>query len=153
MIIKSADNKDKKELLSYFRHYKNADMIKKRVECYMKHNFTILAKEDSQIVGMLQWYVKEDPNAGVAEFEEIFVNEKFRGRRVGSKLVEFAIKNVVEFFKSINIRSRKIFLFVSKDNIPAKRLYEKYGFKFIAELNDLFSDNKKEVFYSLDLNG
>ncbi len=151
MIIQVADNNDKEELINYFNHYKNEKIIKNRVESYLKYNKMIIAKENNKIVGVLQWHIKENPQSGVVEFEEIFVNKELRGKGIGSKLVDFAIKDVKEYFISNNLKSRKIFLFTNKNNIPARKLYEKYGFKFIAELNELFSDNEKEVFYCLSL--
>ena len=150
MIIKYADNKEKEGLIDYFKHYNNPGIIKNRIECYIKHNKTLLAKENNKIIGVLQWHVKENPNAGVAEFEEIFVSKEHRGKGIGSQLVDYAIRDIKKHFISINIKPRKIFLFVSKDNNNARKLYEKHGFKFIAELNDLFSENK-ELFYCLDL--
>ncbi len=151
MIIQVADNNDKEELINYFNHYKNEKIIKNRVESYLKYNKMIIAKENNKIVGVLQWHIKENPQSGVVEFEEIFVNKELRGKGIGSKLVDFAIKDVKEYFISNNLKSRKIFLFTNKNNIPARKLYEKYGFKFIAELNELFSDNEKEAFYCLSL--
>lgn len=151
MIIQVADNNDKEELINYFNHYKNEKIIKNRVESYLKYNKMIIAKENNKIVGVLQWHIKENPQSGVVEFEEIFVNKELRGKGIGSKLVDFAIKDVKEYFISNNLKLRKIFLFTNKNNIPARKLYEKYGFKFIAELNELFSDNEKEAFYCLSL--
>jgi len=55
------------------------------------------------------------------------------------------------YFSDIRFKPRKIFLFVSKNNIPARRLYEKLGFKLISEVGNLFSDKETELFYTLDL--
>jgi len=150
MVIITAKKGDKLALIEYFKHYSNDNFIKKRVECYLEHNSTIIAKENNKIIGMLQWYVKENPNSGVAEFEEVFVNKEERGKGIATKLVQKAIKEVNLFFKKNNIKPRKIFLFVSKNNKSARRLYESNGFKFIAELNNLFSEDN-ELFYCLNL--
>ena len=149
MIIRIADKNDQKELIEYLKHYNKPDIINNRVKCYTTYNKTIIAVEDNNIIGMLQWYIKENPNAGVAEFEEIFVNPNARGKGIASELVSFAIKDIKQSFKSLNIKPRKIFLFTGKYNIAARKLYEKFSFKFIAELNDLFLDNEIETFYCL----
>ncbi len=141
---------DSNQLADFFNHYRVTDIIKNRIECYLNHNFTIIVKDRDKIVGILQWYVKENPLAGVAEFEEIYVLEDYRNKKIGSMLVEHGIKSVVNYFKEIKIKPRKIFLFVSKENKNARALYEKYGFKPISEIGNLFSDQEVELFYCLD---
>lgn len=100
---------------------------------------------------MLQWLIKEDPRAGVVEFEEVYVSDEYRNRGIGSHMVEFAIKDVTKQFKYIGIAPRKIFIFVSKNNADARRLYEKHGFKCISEAGNLFSEDKIELIYALNL--
>lgn len=148
--VSLASEKDRSQLLECFKHYKDKRSIEKRVDCYLSHNFTIVAKEKRKIAGILQWYVKEDPKTGVAEFEEVFVSEAYRRRGIGSSLVDFAIKSVRDHFGSMSIKPRKIFLFVGKDNTSARRLYEKHGFKLVSEVGNLFSDNEAELFYSFE---
>ena len=148
-----ASKKDKKQLSSWFRHYKVRSIAQNRADCYLSHNFTVIVKDKEKIVGTLQWYVKEDPNAGVVEFEEVHVLENYRGKGIGSSMVKQAIQSVKSYFAKIDIKPRRIFLFVSKKNKIARSLYEKRGFKLIAELNDLFSENSVELFYCLDLGG
>ena len=149
--ITLATERDKEQLLEYFKHYKVEEIIENRIDSYLSHNFTVVAKDQDKIVGVLQWYIKENPQAGVVEFEEVHVLDNYRGRGIGSSIVKFAIQTVRDYFKKIDINPRKIFLFVSKDNKAAKTLYEKYGFKFISEVDDLFSDDEIESFYSLNL--
>jgi ribosomal protein S18 acetylase RimI-like enzyme len=149
--ISLASRSDEKALAEWFKFYNKENIIRNRAECYTNHNFTVLAKENDKSVGVLQWYIKENPNAGVAEFEEIFVSWEHRGKGMGSMLVESAIKSVKAEFKKINVKPRKIFLFVAEDNLPARKLYEKYGFKKITNVADLFADKKDELFYSLDV--
>jgi ribosomal protein S18 acetylase RimI-like enzyme len=147
MIIRIATKNDEKQLREYISHYNKKQIINNRVDCYTSHNRTIIALENNEIIGTLQWHIKENPNSGVAEFEEVYVDKDKRGKNIGSELVIFAIKDIKQFFESMNIKPRKIFLFVSKVNIPARKLYEKFNFKYIAELNDVFKDNLIETFY------
>jgi ribosomal protein S18 acetylase RimI-like enzyme len=148
--VSIATNKDKKHLSAFFQHYGNKDIIKKRVECFLSHNFTVVAKDNSEIVGLLQWHIKEDPAAGVAEFEEVFVNKTHRGRGIGSLMVGYAINSVKAYFASIGVKPRKIYLFTGEDNAAARQLYEKHGFKAISKIGTLFDDKKTELFYILD---
>src|SRR3989338_1082227 len=136
--IRLARSKDKNQLLDNFKHYNVNEIIKNRVDCYTSHNFTVIAKIGDELVGILQWYVKEDPKAGVVEFEEVYVSENHRGKGIASSLMGFAIRSVKEYFKKHNLKLRKIFLFVSKNNKPARALYEKYGFNYITGIGPLF---------------
>ena len=149
--IALATKEDKNQLLKYFEHYKIRKIIENRVDCYLSHNFTVVAKDKNQIIGVLQWNVKEDPKAGVVEFEEIHVSKKYRCKGIGSLIIKFAIRSVENYFKKIKIKPRKIFLFVGKSNEVARALYEKHGFKLVSEMGNLFSDKEIECFYSLDL--
>lgn len=149
--ITLATEKDKKQLLKYFKHYKVKEIIEKRVDSYLSHNFTVTAKDKDKVIGILQWHVKENPQAGVVEFEEVHVLDSYRGKGIGSSIVKFAIQSVKDYFKNININARKIFLFVSKNNKIARALYEKHGFKLISQTGNLFSNNEIELFYLLDL--
>ena len=95
--------------------------------------------------------IKEDPNLGVIEFEEIFVVKEFRGTEVGSSLLKFSIQTVKDYFKDIGVKSRRIYLFVDENNKNARHLYKKFEFKCISNLGNLFSDTENELFYALDL--
>lgn len=149
--IALATKKDKKQLLGYFKHYKVKEILEHRVDCYLSHNFTVVAKYKDKIVGTLQWYVKEDPKMGIVEFEEIHVLENYREKGIGSLIINFAIQSVKKFFKKIGIKPRRIFLFINENNEVARGLYEKHGFQLISDVGYLFSDIEKELVYSLNL--
>lgn len=53
--------KDKSLLKPFFQHY-DPETAANRLDCYLTHNHTIVAKDNHQIVGILQWHIKEDPN-------------------------------------------------------------------------------------------
>jgi len=137
--------------LGFFKHYKARDIIKKRVDCYLSHNFTVIAKDRKKIVGILQWYVKEDPKMGVVEFEEFYVLDNYRGRGVGSSLISSAIQSVKKYFTRNKVKPRKIFIFTNEENKVVRAILEKYGFKVVSTVGNLFFDNKTEVFYCLNL--
>lgn len=138
--VSLATEEDKKQLLEHFKHYNNRELIEKRVDCYLSHNFTVVAKDKGRIVGVVQWYVKEYPGDGIVEFEEVHVVEPYRGKGIGSRLIEFAIQSVKEHFDDIGMKPKKIFLFTDKENEAARALFEKSGFRF-----------ETGYFYSLEL--
>jgi ribosomal protein S18 acetylase RimI-like enzyme len=148
--IMSAKKGDERQLKKWFKGYAIPKLINTRVDCYIHHNHTLVAKSGKNIVGVLQWLIKEDPKMGISEFEEIFVNESYRNKGIASMLILEAIKDVKKEFTKLGLKPRKIFLFVSKGT-PAVRLYEKYGFKFVANLGNTFSDNNEELFYTFNI--
>jgi ribosomal protein S18 acetylase RimI-like enzyme len=149
--ISTATMNDREQLITWFEFYGNKELIEKRVDCYLCHHSTIIAKDKNQIVGLLQWHVKENAAHGLAEIEEVLISESYRGQGIGSLLISFTIDEIRTFFLELNIRPRKIFLFVGKKNTAARRLYEKHGFTLISSIGYLFHDDAEELFYSLDL--
>ncbi|MDD4893559.1 MAG: GNAT family N-acetyltransferase [Candidatus Rickettsiella isopodorum] len=147
--ITLAKKRDRKKLSEFFKHYRVSSLIKNRTDCFLTHNFTVVAKDKEKIVGVIQWSVKEDPKAGVAEFEELYVLEDYRELGIGSLLLEFAIQSVKKYFLKIRVKPRKIHLFVSESNMKARALYEKLGFKNVASVGTLFADKETELFYCL----
>lgn len=151
ILIKLATKKDKSGLLRFFEHYKNNNIVNNRVECYLSHNHTIIASDNNKIIGIAQWSIKEDPKSGVAEIEEVFVLNEYRNQGIGRKLIEFTINSIKNNFNKISLNPRKIYLFVSKNNLAAITLYQSLGFQEISQLGNLFSDSETELFYCLDL--
>jgi ribosomal-protein-alanine N-acetyltransferase len=149
--ISNASNQDLDQLKNFFGHYNIDSIIQNRVNCYIEHNHTIIAKDNEKIIGTIQWLVKEDPNLGVVEFEEIHVNFGYQKQGIGTKLMNFAINSVRELFKKNNIKLRKIYLFVSENNLIAQEFYKKFGFKEETKVKNLFSDSENELFFVLNI--
>lgn len=146
-----ATEMDRDDLSAYFKHYPVKAAVSDRVCCYTSHNFTVIAKLGPLIAGIVQWYVKENPAAGLVEFEEVYVKQEFRRRRIGYLLVEFAIRSVKFYFHKVGIQPRKIYLFLTRENRVARSLYEKLGFVFVSEAGHLFSDTETDLLYALNL--
>lgn len=151
MKITLATKEDKKELMNFFIHYSDSEILEKRIDCYLSHNFTILAKDDGRIAGTLQWQIKEDPNYGVAEFEEFHVLEEYRNKGIGNSLIEYGIQSVKEFFQGHGIEPRRIFAFVGEERETTKHIFEKHGFKLVSEVGHLLSSSEIDLLYCLEL--
>ena len=149
--IENGTPDDQKQLEETFQHFKDKTAMRKRAECYLFHNNAALAKVGNDIIGKVLWYVKENPNNGLVELEELFVLEEYRRKGVGSKLIKFIINAVQIHFKNIGIEPRRIYLFTNENNQSARKLYEKFGFEYIANLGHLYSENDNDLFYILDL--
>lgn len=149
--ISEATRADEPELLTFFKHYNVDEITRGRVECYLSHNRTIVAKDGNKVVGVVQWYVKEDPKAGVVEFEEFYVLEDYRGQGIGTEIFRTAIESAKNYFNKIGIKLRKIYFFVSESNTNARKLYEKLGFANVTCVGNLFGDEEPELFYCLNV--
>jgi ribosomal protein S18 acetylase RimI-like enzyme len=148
---KLADISDKDQLISYFKYYNKPDFALKKIEAYLSFGKTIIAKEDDKIAGILQFYIKENPNDGVIEFEKIQVLLPYQRKGIGSILLEKGIEEAKKTFQDLGIKLRKICLYVSEDNKAAQNFYIKHNFKKIASLNDLYVTGRVEQFFCLDL--
>ncbi len=151
MNFRLATKDDKSQLLAFFNHYSNPELLENRIDCFLSHNKTILAKDNDKIIGTLQWHIKEDPNCGVAEFEEFHVLEDYRNKGTGSALIEFGIQSVKDYFNSHEIKPRKIFAFVGSQHSSARRVFEKCGFEQIADASNLFSEAETVLIYCLTI--
>lgn len=149
--ISNANQKDVEQLKFFFQHYKIESLIFNRTENYTKYNHTIVAKDGPKIVGTIQWLVKEDPNQGVVEIEEVNVIMSYQKQGIGSKMMDFCLNSIKEYFQKNNLKLRKIYLFVSESNLAAQKFYKKFSFKKAAKINSLFSNYENELFYVLDL--
>lgn len=152
IFISDATQEDQKQLNIFFSHYKIKDYIETRIDAYLSCNHTIVAKDEKKIIGTIQWLIKEDPNLGVVEFEEVNVVFGYQKQGIGSQLITYAINSVKKYFIENNLKLRKIYLFVSETNLAAQNFYKKFGFKEEAKINNLFSELENELFYVLDLN-
>ncbi|MCK4758189.1 MAG: GNAT family N-acetyltransferase [Thermoplasmata archaeon] len=151
IIVSIATKSDKPQLLEFFKHYSNPEILESRIDCYLSHNSTILAKDGGKIVGTLQWHIKEDPSCGIVEFEEFHVLESHRGKGIGSALLEKGIQSVKDTFSELGIEPRRIFAFVGTQHDAARRVFEKSGFEQISEVGNLLSDSEIDLIYCLEI--
>ena len=75
---------------------------------------------------IMVWFVGLRPH----ELSFLYVDPNFQNLGVGKKLIEFALKRL----------ERPIKLDVFTDNLAAKALYEKYGFKVVKTVVEKWSD-------------
>ena len=70
--------------------------------------------------------------------QTLCVSETFRGKGLGTKLLQFSEKRILEI-------SPNIFICVSSFNTRAIKLYEEFGFKRIGELDNFVKDGFTEL--------
>ncbi|MFX0116039.1 MAG: GNAT family N-acetyltransferase [Candidatus Hodarchaeota archaeon] len=147
--ILRADEKDFKALCKIYEREYGA-LTEARIRSYLQYNHIKLLKEQDKIIGVLFWFVRESPKHGLAEIEDFFIANEFRGQGLGSMLLASAIDDIRDYFKSVGYLARRIILFTGKKNHIARCCYEKHGFELLAEVGDLFADDP-EVFYCLKM--
>lgn len=102
--------------------------------------FLPLEKDNKRLTELMQSdiYVFESPgeseagNEGISgygahygsEIRALFVKPKFRGKKVGQKLLEFMLSKI----------GNNACLYVASTNTPAIELYRRYGFKAIEKI-------------------
>lgn len=82
--------------------------------------FIFFAKVNKQIVGT---FALIRINKTVYELAKMAVEERFQGKKIGNKLLEFCIE------EGKRLKADKIILFSNKQLEPAIHLYKKFGFK------------------------
>jgi ribosomal-protein-alanine N-acetyltransferase len=90
--------------------------------------FAICSNEDGTHIGNIKIDF-HDKKANVSELGLLIGNKQYWGKGVGSEACKLIISYGFE-----QMRLRKIFLAVYEQNVHAKRLYEKLGFRLEATL-------------------
>jgi ribosomal protein S18 acetylase RimI-like enzyme len=91
-------------------------------------NVIFAARIDGKLVGFC-WCVLFNPGTGLeAEVAEVYVEEAFRGRRIGGMLLQRA----VELFRERNVTFAAVW--TRESNPGAVRLYEEAGFRRTEQL-------------------
>ncbi|MDM7274147.1 ribosomal protein S18-alanine N-acetyltransferase [Sulfurihydrogenibium azorense] len=102
---------------------------------------TFFLEDNSEIVGIIQfWYLFDE-----AEITILAIKKEFQGRGYGKILLE-------KTFEYLNVKGVKsVYLEVAIDNQPAKKLYEKLGFKFLTVREKYYADGKDAIVMKKDL--
>ena len=120
-------------LYSDFDNFWSYNILKQEIE---NENTTyIIAKENNQIVGFAGISVCLDE----ATLHNIVVKKTCRGRGIGGELLEA----LIELCSDLNVKS--LTLEVDTLNVPAIKLYEKFGFKNLG-IRKKYYDNSHDAF-------
>lgn len=102
-------------------------------ECENKLAVYFVARENGRCIGYAgYWNV-----SGEGDITNVAVLPQHRNKRVASMLIEAVLKSAA----NLNLLT----LEVRKSNLPARNLYEKYGFEIIGERKRYYSDNREDA--------
>lgn len=93
-----------------------------RFSARLADSFVVGAFDGAELVGIAGFYVRAGPkHAHKGMLVGMFVRPQYRGTGLGGRLVEAIIGHARE-------RVELLQLFVVSDNLPARRLYQRFGF-------------------------
>jgi len=93
--------------------------------------YYVIYRVEDRIVGycLLEYRVVDS----TLVLRQIYVAPSFRGKGYGSIL----LRSVIDFMYIVG--GKRVFLEVLKNNIPARRVYEKFGFKPVKTYDDIIA--------------
>lgn len=136
--MKESDLEIIKNNLNEFDDFWNYNILKSEIES--ENSVIFVAKKDDKIVGFAG--IKIGPFE--IDIMNIVVRKDMRNNKIGTCLME----KIIDFFKESD--KEEITLEVNEKNIPAIKLYEKYGFekvgirkKYYGEENAILMSKKQ----------
>lgn len=113
------NNLDKRIEISSIKSYE------KEISEFSKNKSTIflVGEENGEIVGFINFVIDKRGKIKIGVLQDIFVKEKFRGKKIGEKLVNYVLtkmeKERCQFVKSaVRVKNKK-----------AQKFWERQGFK------------------------
>lgn len=110
-------------LLETFVPLKDAPYLKYFLSCTIK-----VAVDDQKIVGFVG-YARH-------RLEFIYVDPNYQGQGIGTKLMQVALEDL----------NKPVTLSVFTNNLTAKNLYKKFGFKVVETVTEKWSQEVPQVF-------
>ena len=122
------------------------------VKSFFDYHHIKVVKLDEVPAGWFFWRVESERHHGIVVIDELWVDEKFRRKGLGEKLLRTSIEDAKNFFKRDGFVLRKVLVTTAEDNEPAIKLYEKIGFQKSAVFKGLYGKGENELVYILTLN-
>jgi len=132
--------------------YHTKEEAARYVKQFYDYHHIKVVKLNGALAGMLTWRVESEKHHGIMVLDDLWIEEGFRRRGLGEKLVKVSIEDAEGVFRKAGFALRKVMLTTAEDNVSARRLYEKLGFEKSAVLDDLYGKGGNELVYILTLN-
>ncbi len=108
----------------------------------------LLAEEGGIVLGGLTWGIREDPRLGLAQITGVAVNERARRRGLGTLLGLLVLEDMDAVFRARGGKLRRAYLTADQGDLAVRRLWEKLGFKGVAQLADHVKAGRTEIVYA-----
>ncbi len=123
-----------------FDDFWNYNLFKSELE--NKNSMYIVAKLNNQIVGFAGiWFSVDD-----IHITNIVVKKNCRNQKIGSLM----LNNLIELCE--NRTQKSITLEVNSNNIPAQKLYQKFGFKNVGIRKKYYNNTEDAIIMTKTLN-
>lgn len=123
-----------------FDNFWNYNLFKSELE--NKNSMYIVAKFNNQIVGFAGiWFSVDD-----IHITNIVVKKNCRNQKIGSLM----LNNLIELCE--NRTQKSITLEVNSNNIPAQKLYQKFGFKNVGMRKKYYNNTEDAIIMTKTLN-
>ncbi len=104
------------------------------------------AEVNGKLIGMIgAFFNTNEKNQVVSNIWGVYVNEQFRGKGIGKKLMEQLINRVES-----NNKSKIIKLKVTRNQKEALSLYQRFGFKIVGTIKYILGDGKEHDEYIME---
>ena len=123
-----------------FDDFWNYNLFKSELE--NKNSMYIVAKLNNQIVGFAGIWLSVDD----IHITNIVVKKNCRNQKIGSLM----LNNLIELCE--NRTQKSITLEVNSNNIPAQKLYQKFGFKNVGIRKKYYNNTKDAIIMTKTLN-
>ncbi|MBU1120472.1 MAG: GNAT family N-acetyltransferase [archaeon] len=133
-MISSIEEKDLKEISELIlEEFPYVEPFKEKLgqRINEKKVFVFKLVEEKELIGFIDFQLRK----GIGRINAVTVKKDFRRKGYGSELLKFA----VDFLKERN--AERITLLVKKENLDAKKLYERNGFRVKRELEKRIDDS------------
>lgn len=152
--ISTAKKDDLKRLIETFHNPDLKTSLEESrwfVNCYFDYHQILLARVDGEIQGACFWRIEGERYSGLGWIENLWVEERLRKLGLGEKLLRRGIDDIKDHFLRFGVKARKIVLMTQVERKSARRLYEKVGFKNVANLVELYDCGGHDLIYVLNL--
>jgi ribosomal-protein-alanine N-acetyltransferase len=130
--IKQLDELYKIEMECFKREAFNKQHIANLLTDY--NCISLVAKTNGIIVGFIIGMIHIERNALVGHILTVDVSPSYRRRGIAQRLLQ----KIEEIFKERGVKSCR--LEVREDNVAALKLYQKFGYKRVAKLENYYGD-------------
>jgi ribosomal protein S18 acetylase RimI-like enzyme len=150
----------RKQQDAFFKAYEGIYSSKEEAEAFyrrfLENGWISSAWKNGKLIGVLAWMPRETVKNGLAEILEIWVTSEERGKGIGSKLIDHALKQMKRYYQRFGFKLRRIMLFTgaTAEFSAARTLYEKKGFRIVATIPRNVLDNPygEDLLYVLKIN-
>jgi len=119
---------------------------KSRFNYLIDKNFIIIARdtETQDFIGRAMFEAIEDPRFGTGMVWGVEVWEGYKGKGIGTKILQTLIEEASKYFADYNVPLRFLYVFTRSSNHQAKALYRKVGFREGPLLDRMFTDEQPQ---------